>query len=198
MNTQTNIIMMEKEALSPRFGFLDVDSIIHDSATFGRAAKTAKFFYSGAQHACIASYLAEDIYGIEAARAVLVFFCSDVHADRVGKELMRKFPCLKVHQDASRMPVFETFGIEMSIMKTRSVRHILKIMEAIESRDVTQVPHADVRVSAPSDVEVAPMTARQARTALTLRISELFDIRKIGLDADKSLRESTLSNIFAF
>ena len=102
---------MEKEAVLPRIGLPSVDCIIHDSATFGRAAKAAKFFYSSAQHACIASYLAEDIYGTEIAQAVLVHFCSDVRADQAGKELMRKFPCLKIHQNAPEGCTCCSFGV---------------------------------------------------------------------------------------
>lgn len=189
---------MEKRAVNTPSVCVNMDELVHESATFGRGKGSAKFFYSNAQHACIASYLAEDIYGTETARAIVALFCSDMRAGRISSEIMRQFPCLKFHQDASRLPVFDAFGVDITLLHDRKVRHIVKIMEAVEYRDVRQAAGPDVRVSPPSDVVIAQMTARQSRTAFTLRISELFDAKEIGLDTDKSLRESSLSNILAF
>jgi hypothetical protein len=198
LNTQTNIDTMEKEAVPYPSKGISVGTLIHESAMRGRHSTVAKFFYSNAQHACIASYLAEDMYGIEAARAMIALYCSAVHVGYASPEIIKNFPCLKVHQDALRLPTFDALGVSISLLRSRSVRHVVKVMEAVECRDVIQTVAPDVRVSPPSDVEIAPMTARQARTALTMRVSELFDADEIGLDVNASLRESTMAGMAFF
>lgn len=161
-----------------------ITNVVRDHSNTSRGG----YFYSGAQRACIASYIAEDMYNLDLARAAVAYFCSEIYTFDLSEGIARLFPLLHTSNMSSRVAVFELFGVDPSYMVSAKLQHVVEIMEAIEARDIHGTPSANALVSAPSEIIIADMTAEQSRTALTLRIGELFDTESLDFDTEKSLQ----------
>ena len=183
-----------KERATEGYLKFDIDQLVHAHALNGRNPGDVKHFYSNAQHACIASYLAEDIYGEEIARAVVAKICAERYTGYVSASILKTFPNLKKAHDAVCVPIFEGFGLDPALAHSEEVNHISRMMQALEYRDVRNDKITPIDLpEAPREVEIAHMSARKARTALTLRIKELFP--SLEYNHENSLRESLMTQI---
>lgn len=173
----------------------DIDSLIGAHALNGRNSGAVKHYYSNAQHACIASYLAEDIYDEGIARAMIAMICAERYTGYVAADMLEMFPLLRKAHEKVQKRIFEAFGLDPKLAKSEEVDHIMRMMLAIEHRDVrTDSKTVPVNLpEPPAEVEIAHMTARRARTALTLRVKELFP--DLAYDHESALRESVTPHI---
>lgn len=173
----------------------NIEQVIHENALSGRYPDIAKHFYSNAQHACIASFLAEDIYGMEVAQAIVPKIFAERSTGYVSLHILDAFPEIAKTHDAVCQQLFNHFGIDAALIRSREVDYISRLMLAIEHRDILQgIGNSEGLPDPLPEVAIAPMSSRRAKMALTLRIKDVFP----SLDQDRldrSLLESLVPRI---
>lgn len=177
---------------------VDLNELVQYQSTKTRTSGVNIKFYSNAQHALIASYLAEDYFDADVARACIAMICSDHMMIQESSNLEHLFSDLE--KNISRRPIFEAFGVPVEMITSKKVIDMMHLMEAVEMRGVHGI-HIQSKSAIPapsvSEIgEISEISPRKAQMLLTVRIKELFGDLD-GFDQETSLRASTMSDLFS-
>jgi len=148
------------------------------------------FDYSNAQHALIASYIAEDLYGRERAQAVMASYVAEFY--------YRKYP--KVFPHALKY-AFLAFGVDLKHINCSEVQKVMNLTDAIARRDLCMDFESVEEIEGfnAKDVIIKEMEAGHAYTLLLLRYKEFLPGYFRGLKAyDKAIANSLFGECSMF
>lgn len=146
------------------------------------------FFYSMAQRSVISSYLAEDMYDLDYARAAMLCMTPVVYMGSVPIKLRGLFPEATQMFDNIAETVYAKcdVGIEnrgMTLFKDRKLIDLNAMMRSIENRDLRENPDVDFSLPDPlEEVIIAPMTVSECYVAYRDRLRELGLSRRVEIE----------------
>lgn len=160
--------------INPEEKSIEAGDLVRSLSMMSHYVSGTLHFYSSAQHSVIASYLAEDMYGADIARACLWSRSTNVIVGKFNPGLDDLVPGLADLIKDSGRAVYRSVGIDEALWNCDEVREVAAIVTASEYRDLkpnseppAHLPQAD------DDLIIAPMTQAEAHEAFKQRVAEL-------------------------
>ncbi|MDX5412779.1 MAG: hypothetical protein LPK02_07005 [Rhodobacterales bacterium] len=155
------------------------------------------FFYSCAQHVLIGSYLAEDLYGRDLAKAYLGITIPRHYMGNINRELIAHMPELYDMETRIGRAVLQAYGIDPALWRNPAMEHVEAIVSAVEFRDLKpfSTPPSDLPTPCPN-VVINYMTPGQAYLALAARCHELFPDMNLTFNHEHLPPEDVCRQVF--
>lgn len=140
-----------------------------------------RHFYSWAQRSLIASYLAEDMFDLDHAKAALMCYTPVAYMGLGPVPLMQMFPESQEMFDNIAEAIYakiapEICGRGMTMHRSDKLAYLTNVMRAIEDRDLRNGDmHRFDLPPAPEDVIIAPMNSADSYIAYRNRFIEILD-----------------------
>lgn len=156
-----------------------VEDIILGLANTSRYNGGTSDFYSTAQHCVIMSYIAEEDYGLEMARAALLHEVGEVYCGEIVKPVKDQIPDFERIECPITRIAFEKFGLDPDLWNCEAIRKLDMLMVAIEYRDLRE--NCDLHKMGCAhypdpdpEIIIDPLSPKRAWVAFWKRFAELF------------------------
>lgn len=136
-------------------------------------------FYSIGQRALIMSYVAQDLYGDEMARAAFIRYSAFTYSGGIPRPLLKFMPDLARLVIEITQVIYDRLGVDFSLFNCPEMLSLERQMFAIEHRDMRPAVISLTLPEPDSSIIIAPMSTKMVEKALCERYYDLWERNRV-------------------